>query len=564
MKIHWALRFLALIPFDRLLVSAFVLYPSLWLAHAQKTQPQADPCSGIVSVNSDREVTFNLQNFCKAVRSASKDQPFSTQLAQQILSDPVVKTALSSLRPSKQNGPKRAYAIRQLRKGAGANVVSRLNSAVSATTQNRPDQQTTAAQAVDAATSLVQKTAGPELLSLALESGALTQSSTGNTATVSGNLEGAFYTLAGMDPVCFEQCGLMRNVLGDINVTATFTLDQQSTTTTSSTTPATGTSPPAGTAVTVPSNVGKLTGLTAKFRILNKFDPHSTTFRNRWNAAVTNDTTYVPLANSLMQSNGTISRAIFQAEDTDLQAEGVSLISDALTQPQNLAADYDSYVTATYDSAKLGAQDLATFLQNYSQLAADWQNIRAQGIGTLATIQYSFARPMNQPETHTVTGILSYAPANSTANSLLTANFGASIYGGSIPAGAKYGRLQYGQASAEFDRILFSPSSTGPVNLNLAGYWQYQPNPSVLNITQANVAPGTSIAAPTQVLVGTAGSLWVAQAQLQYKNNSGLSIPLGVKWSNKTELLTGTKVGAQIGISYDFSFLSNVLNPASK
>jgi hypothetical protein len=171
---------------------------------------------------------------------------------------------------------------------------------------------------------------------------------------------------------------------------------------------------------------------------------------------------------------------------------------------------------------------------------------------------------MNQPETHTVTGILSYAPKNSTANGLLTVNFGASIYGGAIPAGAKYGRLQYGQASAEFDRILFSPSSTGPVNLNLAGYWQYQPNPSVLNITQANVAPGTTIAAPTQVLVGSAGSLWVAQAQLQYKNKSGLSIPFGVKWSNKTQLLTGNKVGAQIGISYDFSFLSNVLNPSSK
>ena len=60
------------------------------------------------------------------------------------------------------------------------------------------------------------------------------------------------------------------------------------------------------------------------------------------------------------------------------------------------------------------------------------------------------------------------------------------------------------------------------------------------------------------------GSLWVAQAQLQYKNASGLSIPFGVKWSNKTELLTGNKVGAQIGISYDFSFLSSALNPTTK
>jgi hypothetical protein len=246
-----------------------------------------------------------------------------------------------------------------------------------------------------------------------------------------------------MDPVCFEQCGFTRDVLGDITTSATFTLNQQSTTTTSSTTPATSSSPPAGTAVNVPSSVGKLTGFTAKFRILNKFDPHGTTFRKNWNAAVKKDTSYVTLANSLMQSNGTISRAIFQAEDPGLVAEGAVLISDVLNRPDNLAADYDSYAAQTYDNAKLGSQDLATYLQNYSKLAADWQNIRAEGIGTLATIQYSFARPMNQPETHTVTGILSYAP-------------------------------------------------------------------------------------------------------------------------HKTQLLTGNKVGAQIGISYDFSFLSNVLNPLSK
>jgi hypothetical protein len=563
MKKLWALPFLPLVLSVRLMVFSSVVFLSPSLAHSQQPAAPADLCSKVTSVGGDNEVTYNLRSFCAAVGNASKGQPYSVQVAQQILSDPVVRRSLSSLRPSKQEGLKRAYAVEQLRNSAAANAVSRLNTAVSAATQNRPDAQTTAAETVNATTALVQKTGGPGLLSFALEAGALTQSSAANTSTVSGNLEGALYTLVGMDPVCFEQCGLMRDVLGDITASATFTLSQSSTNSTSSTAPATSSAPPAGTTVTVPSSVGKLTGFTAKFRILNKFDPHSTTFRNNWNAAVKKDTAYITLANSLMQSSGTISIAIFKAEDPGLDAEGQVLVSDVLTHPENLAGDYDSYATQTYANAKLGDQDLATYLQNYSELAAEWRNIRAQGIGTLATIQYSFGRPMNQPETHTITGILSYAPHNSTANGLFTANFGVSIYG-SLPTAAKYGHLQYGQASLEFDRILFSPSSTGPINLNLAGYWQYQPNPSVLNITQANVAPGTTITAPTQVLVGTAGSLWVAQAQLQYKSKSGLSIPFGVKWSNKTQLLTGNKVGAQIGISYDFSFLSNVLNPLSK
>lgn len=564
MMMHSAWRVPPLFPLGKLLLLAFVVHDSLVPAHAQQAQTSPESCSGIAAVNSDRAVTFFLQSYCKAVVNASQGQQYSPQLAQQLMSNSAVKAAWLNLRPSQQDGPKRVYAIQQLRNAAVANATARLKNAVSATTQNRPDQQTTAGEAVNAATSLVQKAAGPELLSLALESGALTQSTVGNTATLSGNIEGAFYSLVGLDPVCFVQCGAMRNILGSISASASFTLDQNSTTTTTETEPANGGIPPAGTAVTVPSNVGKLSGITAKFRLLNKFDPHSSTFRNNWNAAVQQNTDYVPLANSLMQSNGKISRAIFLAEDDGLLGEGEKLISDVLTQPQSLAADYDSYATNTYDSAKLDNQDLATYLRNYSQLTASWQNIRAQGIGTLATIQYAYSRPSNQPETHTITGILSYAPKNSTANGLLTANFGASIYGGTIPAGAKYGRLQYGLASAEFDRIIASPTATGPINLNLAGYWQYQPDPSVLNITQANVGSGISILVPTQVLVGTAGSLWVAQAQLQYKNSSGLSIPFGVKWSNKTELLTGNKVGAQIGISYDFSFLSNALNPAPK
>ena len=548
---------------------ALVLYLPLMLLHAQQPQQPVDSCSKIVSVSKDKEVTLRLQVFCQAVVNASKGQPYTPEYAQQLILDKQVLTAWRNLRPSQQDGLKRAYAASQLQAAAVANSAARLNSAVSATTQNRPDQQTTAPQTAIAGTSLVQKAAGPELLSLALESGSLTQTVSGNTATISGNLEGTVYTLFGLDPICFEKCGWMRGVLGDVNASATFTLDQQSTTTTTSTSPASGSSPPAGTPITVPSNVGKLSGITAKFRIHNKFDPRSSEFRNNWDAAVAKDTAYSSLADALMKANGKVSSAIFKAEDSGLVSEGAALIADILPAPpagqpqlQSMAGDYDSYVKKTYNSANIEAQDLSTYLQTYAQLTADWQTIRDNGIGTLATIQYAFAKPTNQPETHIITGIVSYAPKNSTANGLFTANFGVSIYGGTIPAGSNYGRLQYGQASAEFQRILFSPASTGPINLDIAGYWQYQPNPSVLNITQSNLAPGTTIQAPTQVLVGTSGSLWVAQAQLQYKNNSGLSIPFGVKWSNKTQLLTGNKVGAQIGISYDFSFLSNALNPS--
>ena len=562
MKTQCGFDFLPSVPFNRLLVLAYVLHASLTLAHAQQAQAPANPCDVVQA--SAPGLTSDLQRLCRDVLQQGEGKPYSDNLVNQIANSENVKADLGLLRPYTRDEFKRQFAVQQARSASANSATSSLQSAVKATTANRPDQQTTAAQTVDAATSLVQKVAGPELLSFALETGALTQSSIGNTSTLSGNLEGVFYSMAGEDPVCFTSCGFLRPILGDINATATFIMNQPSTTTTASTTPATSSSPPAGTSVNVPSNVGKLSGISAKFLITNKFDPHSPTFQRDWKNAVANDTVYATLAANLMKANSPLSIALFKVEDPLWPNKERVLVKDILTSPASLDADYEGFANQVLRSATVDPNVLSTYLQNYSLLQADWKKIRSTAAGTLATIQYSFAKPANQPETHTVTGILSYAPQNSTANSLLTVNFGASIYGGAIPAGAKYGRLQYGQASAEFDRILLSPSSTGPINLNIAGYWQYQPNPSVLNITQANVAPGTTIAAPTQVLVGTAGSLWVAQAQLQYKNSSGLSIPFGVKWSNKTELLTGNKVGAQIGISYDFSFLSNMLNPSSK
>ena len=172
---------------------------------------------------------------------------------------------------------------------------------------------------------LFKKLPGPELLSFALESGALTQSSGGKY--IHDKRKSGRYCLHSS----WNGSGVLRTMRPNARSTGsdkrfcTLSVDQQSTTTTSSTTPANSSSPPPGTAVTVPSSVGKLTGVTAKFRILNKFDPRSPSFRDNWNAAVKADTSYITLAQTLMQSNGNISRAVFLAEDSGLEAEWEAL-----------------------------------------------------------------------------------------------------------------------------------------------------------------------------------------------------------------------------------------------
>ena len=145
----------------------------------------------------------------------------------------------------------------------------------------------------------------------------------------------------------------------------------------------------------------------------------------------------------------------------------------------------------------------------------------------------------------------------------LTANFTAAIYS-SLPAGAAYGRLRDFQLSGEFDKPFGGTPDEPRGTLSLAGYGQYQYDPTVLNITAGNLVPGTNIPLPgdAQVLLGTAGWLGVAQGKLTINLKKGLSIPVAVKWSNKTDLLKGDDVRGQVGLSYDLSALSKLISPS--
>jgi hypothetical protein len=186
-----------------------------------------------------------------------------------------------------------------------------------------------------------------------------------------------------------------------------------------------------------------------------------------------------------------------------------------------------------------------------------WFKALDGAVGVMLTFEYDYNRPGNQPWTHDVKAIYGY---NFGTLGMLTINGAVSIYDGPLPVGAKYGRLHYGQVSTEYDRNLSGRGNPVQTQLSLAGYWQYQPSPSVLNIPAGTVVPGTNIPLPngTQQFVGTAGSLWVTQAKVTIKSSGGINIPIGVSWSNKTDLLQGTRVGAEIGISYNFSSLGSL------
>ena len=176
----------------------------------------------------------------------------------------------------------------------------------------------------------------------------------------------------------------------------------------------------------------------------------------------------------------------------------------------------------------------------------------------LLTFNYTYSTPQGKPATHTATLAGAYV-FKGWNGAQLTGNVAGSWFA-SVPAGAVYGRVRSYQFSAEYAQPI-GPKTSPRAIFSLAGYGQYQCDPTVLNITSGNLAPGTNIDLPAnaQVLLGTAGWLAVTQAKLVFNVGKGLTIPVAFKWSNKTDLLPGNNWKGQFGVSYDLSAVSAVL-----
>jgi hypothetical protein len=426
----------------------------------------------------------------------------------------------------------------------------------------RQDGQAGSPSSAAGTTSLVSKAGAADFLSFAFDAGALTRTVNGSTATITGNLEGMLRGITGTQPLCVYPCDQLNwvdwHVLQPTTVVVVTSVSQSTNETAPVTGQAGGTTATSLTQAAIPTSVGKLSNITARYQLLNKYDPQSKKFKNSWDNAIQGDSN---LIKDLIQSNDAVSGAgttvtaksdpIDRDEIIRAAAQGDDALAGAFadyyrTQLQKLGTDAD-----VVDKVTTAIKSIKVFQQ-------EWEAMRRVAAGTLLTFEYSYNHPITQPDTHDVKIIYGYAP-NSSAGSMFSLNGAFSLYATS-PPGAKYGRLHYGQISAEFDRQFSPANNPNLFTLSLAGYWQYQPDPSVLNIAAGTVAPGTSIPLSngTQEFVGTAGSLWVTQFKFTLNGKSGIKIPIGVKWSNKSDLLSGNRIGAQVGLSYDLSSLNGL------
>ena len=175
----------------------------------------------------------------------------------------------------------------------------------------------------------------------------------------------------------------------------------------------------------------------------------------------------------------------------------------------------------------------------------------------VATLQYDYKSPLNQPSTSTVRFVFDKGLADGWS---FTANGAVEVYNdrpSSFVPGRGY--VRDAQVGLQFQKNLGTVNLLGAAALAGTYYFQYQNRPSILNLTPGISFPGISFVGlpdtATQVFA-TRGNIQVGQIRLVLgPENSSARFPVSITYSNRTEFVDRPGWRGQVGVSYDFDSL---------
>jgi len=459
--------------------------------------------------------------------------------------------------------------------------------ALKAVENGRVDEQAGGAATLGGAASAAEKAGLTGLVTAALESGAMTQTLDQNVLTLRGNAEGLLRFLTGQEvlPMCEtpEATDCDASPLNNLELTSSFDFSKTSTTES-----VTGQVPATGAQITalLTSSKRQFASASARYAIINTRDLRSKKYRDAWvKWFEANKAGLGAAGNELLIAINDIKKAV---ENTQAKDAGGNPLTITVTLPNGSTAImpvmiYDDWLKgtkaalagATRSEAALGMilkQRLDILEADIRQLTPDldarlevaanayvrYFNITRQGFALgnmpMLTANVTYSQPTLQPKQ--IEGRFAFAwspksqgPANP---GTLTLNGGLSFYTKPQPKDAKGGTARFRTAdfAFQFDRPM---QSNGATALTLGGYVQYQSAPSLILIPGVTTAPGgvPLPGNPTQLLAPK-GTIAVAHAALTLQiPNSGIRVPIGISWSNRTELLTGNEIRGHIGFNFN-------------
>lgn len=412
-------------------------------------------------------------------------------------------------------------------------------------------------------TSKAVKTGVAALVGFALETGAASETVDQNVATLRTNAEGLARFLSNQDvfatcPDDDRACNAW-SALKNLELSASFNVSDSDATSLTGT-PA-GAARPVGFTSTLTRH--QFSSATARYAVMNPRDLRSKRYQQQW----------------LMW---------FERNRAALQTEGKALL-DRVVEITNVLRDsgeYDQWLARTraallpLETANaipsdpwkktlqrqldelLGLMRKADprFAENFNQLGREYLRylaLRRDLMATLVTdpaltVDYTYAEPLLQPRLHTVRVAWAYSPLATPGvpnPGTITVNAGLDYYNDAQPTGVGLNTSHWkdAQVAVQFDRPLGPAGAVA--TLSASFYYQYQMNPNTFI-----VPPSLPIPAAGLTLLSEAGSIAVAQATLTIRMaSSGLKIPIGVSWANRTELLPGSKFIGHIGFTFDSS-----------
>ncbi len=431
--------------------------------------------------------------------------------------------------------------------------------------------QASGAASTSGSTDLATKPTTTDFLSIAEATGGFTETQNGSSVTLQANALGMTKYLRD-EPVFARLNGRAADWLQPLTVTVNLAQSGATSVPTVGTSGA-GTTGGSGSAsigsLLLPATSAALDSVGVNYEIYRRYSPQDPKFAAAWRAALVANQT------ALAAAGGSLARAVNALMSATLQGNGLETMNRAESQWQaagaaaEQAGDFDGFAAAfeqyrdgvtallLQDAAAAEAVNRINLALEAEQEATETVLEQARG-KPLATMGYLYSTPSALPATHSLTVTLAEVFRSGMQ---LTGDFAAEIYA-NVPTGASYGRLRDVQLAAELDRSLGRTASNPRATMTVAGYGQYQYDPTVLNVSTANVAPGTTIPVSGQVLAGTAGWLGVVQGKLALRLRPGLTLPLAIKWSNRTELLNASDVRGQFGLSFDLSALGRLVTGA--
>ena len=419
---------------------------------------------------------------------------------------------------------------------------------------NAATNQNGGAPTASGSTNLVSKPTTTDFISMASESGAFTDTLNGTTMTIQANGLGLIKYFDNR-PVFQRWESKNADLIQPLTFTVTLNVAQSGSTTASTAGSANAATPASIASVLLPTNNASFSSVGVNYAVYRRYNPQDKNFLKQWDLALKAKQSDLDAATSVihekikaMSSNIEASMADQQKTKwrkaaAEAEAAGGSNKGNADQSFEKFVAAYTEYENAFMDALLASSPDAPKQVLELGRSLDAFRDVvytvlnEARG-KPLATLSYLYAAPQDKPATHSFTAVISYLfkgddPKRRTAltGAQLTANFTTAIYA-SLPAGAAYGRLRDFQLSGEFDKPFGGTPDEPRGTWSLAGYGQYQYDPTVLNITAGNLVPGTNIPLPgdAQVLLGMAGWLGVAQGKLTINLKKGLTIPVAVKW----------------------------------